>query len=435
MSANAQGEEGVSPGTAVGSSYRARTQRYILSAVGPIGVAGANFLLSFSMLRLERPEVFGTFAFLFAAALFMISISSALFGAPMQALQAGGGLAWSAVVGAVCSTALIASLVAGPLFAGIGTGRGLGPVGACCYGAFAMLTILRGVGRAWTYAEERPARVALSDASYAAVTLISFASAVGIAHVAPAAAVYPALALGTAVAIASLGRRFAALPWRPRRAALSRYAAIWRGQSRWSLLAVIATEAVANAHIYLLTLLAGAAAVAPVAASALLVRPINVIQNALVEFERPQMARFLSAGAMPEVERSIRLFRAVLLLAWGATVAIGAAIVLLQPGLVFPASYDLATVRLASTLWAAVSLVIVLQVPVNVLLQAIGSFRLLAQASLAAGAVSVGGVLLAIALGRPVWTIAAIVPGWLVSMVIVTRAARAVRAGPATAVA
>lgn len=410
-----------------GPSYIARAQRYILAAIGPVGVAGANFLLSFSMLRLEPPETFGTFAFLFAAALFTIAISSAMFGAPMQALHAEAGPGWSSLIRTVVSAAVVVSLVVGPAFALVGLALGLTPIAAACYGLFAMLTILRGVGRARTYVDERPWAVAISDAGYALVTLATFALLVAVARVAPVQAVFPALALGTLMAIAAFGSRFAVLLARPDGASLRGYGAIWHGQSRWSLLAVIATEAVANAHIYLLTLLAGAAAVAPVAASALLIRPISVIQNALVEYERPQMARFLATGAMREVERSILLFRGVLLLAWGVTVALAAAILIVRPGIVFPASYDLATVRLASAFWAVMSLVIVLQVPINVMLQAGGGFRILARASLAAGAVSVCGVLLAIALGAPVWTIAAIVPGWLVSMAMVERAAGAVR--------
>jgi hypothetical protein len=241
---------------------------------------------------------------------------------------------------------------------------------------------------------------------------------------APERAVYPALALGTAAAVASLGGRFAALLRRPRWAALRGYGAIWQSQSRWSLLGVTTTEATANAHIYLLTLLADPATVAPVAASALLLRPINVIQNALIEYERPQIGRFLSAGAVNEVARSVRLFRAVLLIIWVGTVALAAAIMLLRPTLIFPASYDLITVRLGVALWAGVSLVILLQVPLNVLLQAGGEFRPLARASVVAAAVSVGGVLIAIALAAPIWTIAAIGLGWLASMAVVGRAAR-----------
>jgi hypothetical protein len=406
------------------TSYVVRSRRYVMAAAGPIAVAGANFLVSFSMLRLEPPGTFGTFTFLFAAAMFTISLSGALFGAPMQALQTADQSSRSAIVATVVPTATVTAFVAWPAFVLVGLALGLEPLTATFYGAFGMLTILRSVGRAWCYVAEERWRVTTSDVSYAVVTLGILAVSVVWVHVAPERAVYPALAFGMAAAVASLGPGFVTLLCSPRRVALRRYAATWRAQSRWSLLSVTAIEAVANAHIYLLTTLVGATAVAPIAASALLVRPINVIQNALIEYERPQMARFLGTGAMREVDRSIMLFRIVLLLVWAVTVIFSGAIVLFRPDLVFPASYDLTTVRLAATLWAAVSLVIVIQVPNNVLLQAGGNFRELAQASVWASVVSVPAVLLVIATAQPVWTIAAILPGWFVSTIVVHRAAR-----------
>ncbi|WP_380784403.1 hypothetical protein [Sphingomonas sp. R86520] len=409
--------------TEPGRSYRARGRRYMLAAAGPIGVAATNFFLSFSMLRLDTPDAFGTFSFLFAAALFTIALSAALFGAPMQAHHADAAVDRTMTVASVAAAAVVGAAIAGPAFALLGGWLGLMPVAALCYGAFAMLTILRCLGRAWCFAIERPWAVTLSDASYAVVTLGTFAG-LSVGGAVPERAVYPALALGTAAAVASLGGRFAALLRRPRWAALRGYGAIWQSQSRWSLLGVTATEATANAHIYLLTLLAGPATVAPVAASALLLRPINVIQNALVEYERPQIARFLSAGAVDDVGRSVRLFRAVLLVVWAGSVAMAAAILLVSPTLIFPASYDPIIVRIGVALWSGVSLMILWQVPLNVLLQAGGEFRPLAHAGVVAAVVSVGGVLIVIALAAPIWTIAAIGLGWLASMVVVARAAR-----------
>jgi hypothetical protein len=410
-----------------GSSYLARSQRYVLAAAGPVAVAGANFCLSFSMLRLETPGMFGTFTFLFTAALFTIALSNALFGAPMQALFASDAAGWPEVVSAVASSAIVAGAVAAVAFALLGMALGLPPLTAACYGAFGMLTILRCVGRAWSYAVERPWRVTLSDMSYAFVTLGVFAAAVGMMGVEPAHAIYPALTLGAATALAGLGNPFAALWRRPLGTALRRYGAIWRAQSSWSLLSVIATEAGANAHIYLLTLFAGGAAVAPVAAGALLLRPLNVLQNALSDYERPQIARFLEAGAHREVDRSLLLFRAVLLLVWVVTVALAAAILTLRPSLIVSASYDLDAVRLAAALWAGVTLVILLQLPANVLLQSSGAFRRLSAASVVAAGFSVTGVLIAIAVAKPVWSIAAIGLGWFATLVMVLRAADAYR--------
>lgn len=400
--------------------YPARLQHYVLAAAGPVAMAASNFLLSFTMLRLESPKLFGSFTVLFAAVSFTVALSTALFGAPLQALYAARGQAVSMTV---ASAAVLTALVAGPIFLLLGASLGLGASASTCYALFAIVTVLRSVGRAWCYAVDQPWKVALSDMSYAVVTLGSFAAGVALVHAAPADAVYPALALGTTAAITSLGRGFAKLLFHSWGAAKRGYGEIWRAQSRWSLQGVVQAEATANAHTYLLTLLAGTAAMAPIAASALLLRPINVIQNALVDYERPQIARFLNQGALHDADRSMRLFRTVLLLAWGTTVALAAAIVIVRPTLVLPADYDLGSVRLATALWAGVSLVVVLQVPWNVLLQAGGEFRILARAGLRASVVSVGGVLLAIALDAPIWTVAAIGFGWLASTVVVWRAA------------
>jgi hypothetical protein len=393
---------------------------YLLAAAGPIAVAGANFLLSFSMLRFASAEVFGSFVFLFAAAAFMISLAAALFAAPMQALFADD----QEIAHTVIRATTLVMLVALVIYLGLGLAFGLPVFTAASYGTFAMLTVLRTVGRAWCYTVEHPRRVTVSDTTYAIVTLATFVGTVALGGAEPARAVYPALACGAALAVCVFGKDFAGLVWRSRHARLSGYRRVWIGQSRWSLLAVSANEMAANAHIYLLTLFAGVATVAPVAAGALLLRPINVVQNALVEFERAQMARALAANAMARVARSIRLFRATLLLAWLGTVILAAVLLLFWPDIVIPEEYGLATVSLATALWAAVWLMISIQLPFNVLLQAADRFSILSRASVTAATISIAGVMLAILLGKPVWTVAALVPGWLVSTAMVAGAAR-----------
>lgn len=395
---------------------------YGLAAAGPIAVAGANFLLSFSMLRLESAEAFGSFTFLFVAAAFMISLSGALFAAPMQALFAAD----RSVAAVVLRATGLVMTIALPAYIALGLAFGLTTLAAISYGLFAALTILRTVGRAWCYSIEQPRCVTLSDMTYAVVTLLVFGGAVLIEHSVPAGAVYFALAAGAALAVACLGRDFALLFWRSRAARLRLYSSIWMGQSRWSLLAVSANELAANAHIYLLTLFAGAASVAPIAAGALLVRPINVVQNALVEFERAQMARSLAVGAMDAVRRSVRFFSGTVLLAWLATVVLAALLLIVQPDIVIPQGYSHADVYLATALWSAVWLVIAIQLPFNVLLQAADQFSVLSRATVTAAVVSVAGVLFAITVAQPVWTVAALVPGWLVSTALVGLAARKV---------
>ena len=405
------------------ASLRKLISGYSLAAAGPITVAGANFLLSFSILRLESAQAFGSFTFLFVAAAFMISLAGALFAAPMQALFSAD----AAIVAIVLRATTLVMMVILPAYVALGLQFGLTTPAAISYGVFAALTILRTVGRAWCYTMERPRRVTLSDIAYAVATLLIFVGSMAIGHLAPDRAVYPALMGGTVSASAVLGRDFAVQLWRARRARLSAYRTIWMGQSRWSLLAVSANELAANAHIYLLTLFVGTATVAPVAAGALLLRPVNVVQNALVEFERARMARSLSRGARTEVDRSVRAFRTAVLLAWLGTIGLAGMLLLFRPELVIPQHYKHGDVYLATTLWALVWLVIAIQLPLNVLLQAADRFSILSRASVTAAIISVAGVLIAITVGRPIWTIAALIPGWLVSTAIIRRAVRTMR--------
>lgn len=404
---------------------------YALASAGPLMVAIANFALSFSTLRLESSAAFGTFAFLFAAATFLIALAGALFSAPLQALFHGDSEATTSVICAASLTALLA----GPIYALAGFAMGLGFTFAFCYGVFAAFTILRSVGRARGYLIDQRWRVTQSDAIYAVVTTGTFAAIHVLGDVAARDAIYVALALGSLAATAGLGGDFAAELWRSRKAKLRDYRLVWRDQSRWSLLGVSANEAAANAQLYLLALLAGAATVAPIAASALLMRPINVVQNAMIDFERARIAQSLATRAFDETYRSVRMFRHMLLLLWAGTIILAALILTFRPQLIIPSGYDLASVILATTLWAVVWLIIAIQVPQNVLLQAAGDFRTLARASVCAAMVSVAGMLIAIAAGHPIWTVAALVPGWLVSSMMIFAGARHLRRQPSATAA
>lgn len=412
-----------------GTWYLLRARRYLIAGVGPVALAGTNFAISFAMLRLEEPASFGVFTFLFVAAQFTVGLSAALFGAPLQALsvthdagrEEGGA---KAIVGATA----VSAVLAGGFFLLLARLFGLTAIQALCYAIYPAMMILRWVGRAWSYAVDQPSRAAASDLVYAVVTLGALGLSVGVIGVKPDTACYAALAIGAAASLPPFGRRYAAmLLRRPRRAAWHLYRDIWRHQSRWALLGVAATEAAANAHIYLVTLVAGGDRMAPIAAAALLMRPINVVQNALTEYERPQMARLIAAGAREELGRTSRLFLAVLLAAWLGTVMIAYAVVHFCPGLAFSHHYDLDVVRLAVTLWTLVTFFILFQMPDNVMLQATGNFRALAGATLWSSLVNVAGVAVVLTIAEPVWTVAAMAAGWLLDFVLVRRAALRMR--------
>lgn len=408
-----------------GDWYRLRVQRYLIAGLGPVVLAGTHFLLSFAMLRLETPAAFGTFTFLFVAAQFTVALAMALFGAPLQTISAPEGQDRAQSAAAILSAAGVAAAVASLCFGGLASAMMLPGPAALCYGGYTGLMILRWVGRAWAYTYDRPAAPAISDLSYGALTLLAFGGGAYGLQLQPETACYGALAIGAAGSLLAFGAPYlSSLIVPPTRRTWRSYRETWRSQSRWALLGVVGSEAAANTHVYLVTLTAGAAAMAPLAAAALLLRPLNVVQNALGEYERPQMAQLIADGAHVELRRTMRLFFGVLMLAWLGAVVLAVSVLRLAPHLVFPADYDLAIVSAATLSWMAVSLLILMQVPANIMVQAAGGYRQLARAVIWSSLVNVGAVAVTLVFLAPVWTIAAMALGWLVDLVLVQRAAR-----------
>lgn len=391
---------------------------YALAGAGPIAVSAAHFLLSLALVARANPAAFGAFTFMMVAMQFGWGLASALVCAPLQVRHRLGRTTSSG--SALLAAGLVGALAGGLVLAAIGAALALAPAAIALAGAAGTLGLLRWIARAWNYADGRAAAVARSDLGYAAALLGVLAGATllgadgGIAG-------YAALAAGAGCGLALAGAPFLRRQFRPpTRAALRRYRGIWRGQSRWALLGVVATEASANAHAYLVTLAHGPAAFAPIAAGALLVRPLNLAQTALADFERPRLARITE----PDRRRALGLFRAVLAAIWLAA-GLGAIAVFATPlrGLI-PAGYDPATLAIAAALWLGTAGAILLYVPESVLLQARGAFRPLAAANLWAGAGSIAGVGTILLLAPPVWSIAGLAIGAAVNVALIRRAAK-----------
>jgi O-antigen/teichoic acid export membrane protein len=159
------------------------------------------------------------------------------------------------------------------------------------------------------------------------------------------------------------------------------------------------------------TLIFGPAAFAPIAASSLMIRPINVAMNALTEFERAQMARQIGGGHIDLAMASVRFFRFVLMAAWLATAAGIVALLYCAPRLIFPARYDFSFLVTGAALWMAVAGIRLLRTPDSALLQAAGAFRPLAFASVLSSGISIAAVFALLPVGGPLWSIAGIVFG------------------------
>jgi O-antigen/teichoic acid export membrane protein len=186
---------------------------------------------------------------------------------------------------------------------------------------------------------------------------------------------------------------------------------------------VVTTEATANSHAYLVTALLGPAAFAPLAASNVVIRPINVVTNALGEWERPRMARTHQEGRLRDLEASRRSYRWTLLLFWLATLVGGTALLLLVPSNHWlPPQYDSQFLIVAAGLWMLVALARLLRAPESTVLQALGSFRPLALATIYSAPVSVLAVLLSLAFGSVLWSIAGVLVGEILCCLLVWRA-------------
>ncbi len=389
-----------------------RILRYGLAAAGPIGTAGAQFVLSIQLLHVLSPDAFGAFSFLLVTSQFSTGLWSALFCAPLPVMMAEGEeAARPGMLRCLFATNLVLAFVAFLVFLGLGLGLGVPVPAAVLFGAFAGTTLLRWFARAHAYATGAPLRTTASDLTYAAALLagIAWLALAGAASLTPA---YGALFAGAALGLLPFGTGYLArqfLEVAPRD--LPPYREVWRRHAGWALTGVVTTEATVNAHAYIVTAFAGPAAFAPIAASALIIRPISVVMNALTDFERPQMARQIGAGRIDEARHAVRVFRAVMLATWIATALAGGALMLWAPHLIFPPHYARETLLIGAGLWLAVAGVRLLRNPESVLLQAAGWFRRLAYASILSAGVSVAAVALLLALGGPVWSVAGVLVG------------------------
>ena len=394
------------------AAKRGRVQRYAQAAIGPIGSAAAQFALSLTLLRAVSPEGFGVFSFLLIAANFSAGLWGALFCAPLPVLLAQESEArCRPLLRALFGTSLVGAGVATLAFAAIASQVGASPIGAWLFAGFAGVSLLRWFARTHAYATAEPLRTMWSDLTYTAVLGVAVIAAVTL-EVRSLDVAFAALFTSVVAGLLPFGGGYLRQQFGPVRLDdLSAYGEIWRRHAGWSLLGVVTTEATTNAHAYIVTGLAGAAAFAPVAACALLIRPVQVAMNALMEFERAQMARVLGAGDVAQVQSSVRFFRLMLILAWAVTASAAAALLLWWPHLIFPPHYDLRLLRLGTALWMTVAGIRLWRAPESALLQAAGAFRALAFASVLSAGVSIAAVSILLSTSGVTWSIGGIVLG------------------------
>jgi hypothetical protein len=394
--------------------FVSRLFRYSLAVVGPVGSALAQFALSVVLLKALASSAFGAFSFLLIASQLSSGVVGALFCAPLPILMTlRDADERKSVVGTLFATNLLAAILAVLVFTGLGLALGVGAFAALLFAGFAAVSSLRWFARAYAYATGAPMKSTSSDLFYSATLALGVlgTSALG-AHVLESA--FGALFLSAVAGLLPFGASYAAAQFvRVRMRDVVRYRDVWKNHSGWSLLGVLTTEATGNAHAYAVTFAFGASAFAPLAASALLIRPIGVVTNALTEFERAQMARQIGEGGIGAAMASRHFFRLALGATWVGTAVAAAVLFVHAPRLLFPAHYDTAVLATGAALWIAVAGVRVARTPDSVLMQAAGEFRLLAFASVISSVGSIAAVCGLMAANGPLWSIAGVLIGEL----------------------
>lgn len=398
---------------------------YGYAAMGPIGSAGAQFLLALLLLHALSPQEFGSFSFLLVASNFCIGVWSALFCAPLPVLVGGRSEdERAAVMTCLHTTCLMLSVVVGLVFVGLGVAIGNSYLDASLFAVFVGANLVRWFARSNAYVLGETWRAVASDNLYA-ILLVASVVAIHLAGSVNLTEPYVALVASVLISFVPFGRAYLKAQFMDLSArSLASYRNVWREHSRWSLLGVISTEATANAHAYVVTLLSGPAVFAPISAAALLMRPMAVLQNAFVDFERPRIARKLNANDLPGALAMIRSFRFVLIAAWVATVLAAVVILLVAPHVIFPPKYPLDYLVQGAALWMAVAGIRMLRLPESALMQAGGVFRELAFASVVSSAFSVIAVVVLIIYVGPLWSVAGIFVGELVCAIWIWRETR-----------
>jgi len=386
--------------------------RFGLASLSSAIVSVSHLLIQlFSIHHLETAAI-GTLAFLLVIIQFGYGLSNALVSTPYTIMVNQGDDADARSFDFFFPVNLMLAASQGLICAAIAWATA-SPSAALLFGLAGMLSLIRWFGRSNAYAHHTPARAARSDLAYAGTILAGLLIAMrtgadmsAIGGMLVAASLIGLLPFG----LAYLRRHFAMAPGH----ALGAYRPVWKEQSAWTLVGVLSTEATSNSPRYIVTLLAGPTAFAPIAVGMLFFRPVNVCITALTQLERPRLTRAVARGDHGAAIRSERVFMAALVLLWLATCAVAAIALYAFPGLILKPTLDHRLVMIAVGLCALLSLVQCVQTPMSVMTQARKAFRPLAAQSMRSCGVGLIAVTLIVLGTAPVFSIGGVVLSQLV---------------------
>ena len=368
--------------------------RYLISVVEQALWSVLNLGVNLLLIRLAAPAEYGAFAFWANVGFVLTSIQNALTvchlqvlapGDPLEAPRLGVERIMHGVTLAYMAFVTLAALGAVTLLRGGGS-----PLGAPAAALFLPAFVLQQYIRALAFTRDRPAVAATQTA----MVLVSAVALLGLALLAKAmTAERILLSLGLAYAgvgivgaVAATRRQWAGMDWR----ALAGFGAFAR-QSAWVFLGVTSTELLTRFYAFIVAGWYGPIALASLAATQQLLRPIPLLASSWSLVARTDLARRREAGDWGGIARVTALTAmggVVVAAAWALMIFAGWSVV---SRYLFGGKY--AGDGWMVLLWGLAAAIGFGQVVVSAALQALRAFKPLALANAAASVVAAGAIL------------------------------------------
>ncbi|MBU2181045.1 MAG: hypothetical protein KJ930_16610 [Gammaproteobacteria bacterium] len=164
-------------------------------------------------------------------------------------------------------------------------------------------------------------------------------------------------------------------------------------QGKPALFGVLTVEATANFHSYLIVLLSGSIAFAPIAAAMLFFRPLAVVLGSLQQSERPLLVKALTQSNFRQIANLTQQLWRAAISAFLLNILTIVLVYWLAPGWLWPDSDSRHLFVNAVMLWSFIALLRALRSPASALLQAADQFNALAKATYASAILTVPLVL------------------------------------------
>ncbi len=368
--------------------------RYLISTVEQALWSLLNLGVNLLLIRLAAPAEYGAFAFWANVGFVLTSIQNALTVCHLQVLAPGDPLAaprlgveriMHGVTLAYMAIVALAALGAVALLRYAGS-----PLGAPAAALFLPAFVLQQYIRALAFTRDRPAVAATQTA----MVLVSAVALLGVALLAKAmTAERILLSLGLAYAgvgvvgaVLATRRQWAGMDWR----ALAGFGAYVR-QSAWVFLGVTSTELLTRFYAFIVAGWYGPIALASLAATQQLLRPVPLLASSWSLVARTDLARRREAGDWGGIARVTTLTSiggAVIAAAWALIIFAGWGVI---SRYLFGGKY--AADGWMVLLWGLAAAIGFAQVVVSAGLQSLKAFKPLALANAAASVVAAGAIL------------------------------------------